>query len=164
MFDNVKEVIGSINNYEVFMMVLFYHDFIQLKNNDENVDNSIKCVKFIFDISTFTKNDFSLCKEMMLATKFHEKHSNSDVNYFIDVDLVILGESEETYNEYVENIRSEYSYLNDETFNKNRKKFLEKMLNREHIFHTIYFRDKYETNVRVNIINKINNINNMELK
>lgn len=29
MFDNVKEVIDEIDNYEVFMMALFYHDFIQ---------------------------------------------------------------------------------------------------------------------------------------
>lgn len=121
-------------------------------------------MKYIFDISTFTKNDFSLCKELILATKFHKKHSNSDVNYFIDVDLAILVESEDIYNEYVKNIRSEYSYLDDETFNNNRKEFLEEMLNREHIYHTTYFRDKYETDARKNITNEINNINNMELK
>src|SRR5204862_5358395 len=49
------------------------------------------------------------CKAQILATKQHLENSESDINLFTDADLSVLAQNWETYSEYYQNIRKEYS-------------------------------------------------------
>lgn len=69
-----------------------------------------------------------ICKSQIIATKKHIVNSNSDTNFFIDVDLSILGQPENIYKDYSKNVRLEYLYYPSLIFNKGRTKVLNSIL------------------------------------
>lgn len=77
----------------------------------------------------------------------------------IDVDLSILGKQKEVYDIYEKNIRKEYSYVKDDVFNFHRQKILDNFLNRDRIYLTDFFYDKYEKQAMINLKNAIENLN-----
>ena len=76
-----------------------------------------------------------------------------------DIDLSILGKSEERYDRYAKAIPEEFGLAGDYGFNKVRALFLEnKLLAKPMIFHTPYFIEKYEDKARENIAREIRSL------
>ena len=91
---------------------------------------------------------------MELREEIVEK--NKDFQYILDMDLEILGESnEKTYNWYRKGVRKEYSIYPNMLYNPGRKKVLEMFLSKEKIYLTKEFEIK-EKNARKNLQNEIN--------
>ncbi|KAK6642719.1 hypothetical protein RUM43_004221 [Polyplax serrata] len=78
-------------------------------------------------------------------------YGDSDLHYYLDLDMRILGSSENKYAQYIKNIHCEYSFLDETQYKKLRKKVLQSFLLIPNIFATKYFRDKYEAQARKNI-------------
>lgn len=68
-----------------------------------------------------------------------------------DIDLAILGQDWPRYDRYRRQIREEYSHLEDGQFGLGRSRFMRKLLNREPIYLSVCFREKYEFKARNNI-------------
>jgi predicted metal-dependent HD superfamily phosphohydrolase len=102
---------------------------------------------------TVGKSIVSSIVKMIEATSGHLVYDKLDLatQYFLDIDLSILGADEKTYQEYAENIRKEYSFVEKSVYVENRKKILEKFLARRNIYSTEHFRNKYESKARSNI-------------
>lgn len=101
------------------------------------------------------ENTLELCKEQILATKSHNKSIDTDTNYFTDADLSILGQPWETYSVYYNNVRKEYSIYPDFVYNPARKKVLKHFLTKTTIFKTEFFRDKFESQAKLNLQREI---------
>ncbi len=71
---------------------------------------------------------------------------------FLDADLSILSSSKKRYKEYTQNVRKEYAFYDDTTYFLGRKKVLEIFLDKERIYESRYFYDKYDRQARVNIL------------
>ena len=76
-------------------------------------------------------------------------------NFLLDADLAILGKDWETYENYIKQIRKEYSIYPDFLYNLGRKKILIHFLEFEEIFKTEHFKAKYEKIARENIQKEI---------
>ena len=93
-----------------------------------------------------------LIEQFILSTKKHfPLIENSDLHYFLDFDLAILGTEQTVYIDYAEKIRKEYKWIPSFLYNKNRKKVLQHFLEREPIYFTETFRNKFEITARENM-------------
>jgi len=93
-------------------------------------------------------------------TKKHCPIENSfDEKIFLDSDLLILGEDENKYNEYMLSIRKEYEWVDDYRYNTNRIGILKEFLKKNTIYLTCEFRDLYESQARKNIQSEIDLLN-----
>jgi len=79
----------------------------------------------------------------------------ADRRYVKDIDFAILGQPEERYKEYAEQIREEYSFAAKPIYNAARREFLEKLLARDALFVTETFAQRYEVQARKNITAEI---------
>jgi len=88
-----------------------------------------------------------------LATKHIEGRipKNIDEKFVVDIDLSILGQLQERFDEYEKNIKKEYSQIPEEKFKGGRKIILKKFLDRQNIYFTDFFRKKYELQARENL-------------
>lgn len=86
----------------------------------------------------------------VLATKTHES-SEPDGALVIDVDLSILGESPATFARFERDIRREYAWVEASAYAAGRAAVLRRFLEREHIYATPLFRERYEVRARENI-------------
>ena len=96
--------------------------------------------------------------DLILSTKGHVPNSNPDSSYMIDIDLSIFGKSWERFFEYEKGINQEATFHEKyslERYNKNRLFVLESFLNRERIYLTDHFRNKYEVKAKKNLEKEI---------
>ena len=93
--------------------------------------------------------------QLKLIIESTQKHkpilAASDNQYFLDMDLSILGVSPRFYSGYVRKIRQEYSILPHRKFDEGRKAFLIEFLNRPRIFFTDLYFNQFEEQARENM-------------
>lgn len=81
---------------------------------------------------------------------------NSDVTaLFLDLDLSILGGTEEEYDAYAREIRQEYCQYSWEDYCNGRSDVMKGFLRRERLYFTTHFYNKYESVARNNIQREI---------
>ncbi|XLQ20530.1 MAG: hypothetical protein ACKUBY_01980 [Candidatus Moraniibacteriota bacterium] len=77
---------------------------------------------------------------------------STDTMTGLDIDLLILGQPVDIFDEYESNIRKEYAWVEELAFREGRSKILADFLNnRSSIFLTDYFKDRYENQARLNL-------------
>jgi predicted metal-dependent HD superfamily phosphohydrolase len=147
----LAEVQIHLSDWDTVIFSIVYHDVVYhvLKKNNE--EKSAALANRRLNEIGYPKEKIDLCIEMILATKRHSLHNNPDINFFTDADLAILGAVEATYQEYVRNVRKEYSIYPDLIYNPGRKNVLNYFLGMEKIFKTETFFLKYEKQARINL-------------
>ncbi|WP_444995220.1 HD domain-containing protein [Aliikangiella sp. IMCC44359] len=137
----------------------WFHDIIYQPGSSHNEEKSAALAKKIMCTLNIPQNEINQTIHMILATKAHHSNSNDQaLLLFLDTDMSILGANKDNYQKYIKAIRIEHQHIPDLIFYPARKRFLNKTLERENIFLTQYFRDKYEDNARGNIKLELKNI------
>jgi len=77
--------------------------------------------------------------------------SINDQALFLDIDLAILGQSSAIYTGYEKSIRSEYQHVPLFLYKLARKRLLKQFLRQPNIYYSDYFKEKFESQARVNI-------------
>lgn len=149
------EIKDEINNWDVTLFTLFYHDVVYNSLKSDNEEKSAALAEKRMKQLSVSDDKIELCKQQILATKSHLKSSDSDTNFFTDADLSILGQSWEIYSAYYKNVRKEYAIYPDFIYNPGRKKVLNHFLLMESIFKTTFFRDKFEAQAKHNLQKEI---------
>ena len=90
---------------------------------------------------------------MILATQRHEisGEAGDSLPLFLDIDLSILGASRERFAEYDAGIRREYSSIADTVYRPERRRVLQRFLDRPALYFTSAFRERYEAQARANL-------------
>jgi predicted metal-dependent HD superfamily phosphohydrolase len=92
---------------------------------------------------------------MVLATAGHgapPPSGDADLLSFLDCDLAILGAAPDGYDRYAAGVEAEYTaFLPVELYRAGRKRFLERMVAQEHLFHTPFFRARLGDAARANL-------------
>ena len=125
---------------------LWYHDAM----DDEN-QSAAYAVQVTIEIGL--PEAFSQAvADLILATKHtSEVPIKPDGRLIADIDLMILGQPEDVFDDYEERIREEYSWVPERTFRNARAAILRPMLDRPFIYATSYFRSRYEAQARRNV-------------
>lgn len=77
--------------------------------------------------------------------------TDTTTKVLMDIDMSILGQPNHVYLNYAKNIRKEYSWVPLGTYIQERSKILKGWQELPEIYHTEYFRKRYEASARANI-------------
>lgn len=88
---------------------------------------------------------------LIMATLHTHNSTAEDDQLIVDIDLTILGASDQVYDVFEENVRKEYKWVPWLIYRKKRKAILEGFLNRERIYNTDFFYKKLEQQARENM-------------
>lgn len=136
-------------------LAIWFHDLIyapRAKDNEEkSAEEWLTVTENIRDKNGLIEDVYNL----ILITKHNKKPQNLEEKIIIDIDLSILGAEEAVYNSYSSSIRKEYEFIELNEYRKARRNVLDVFLQRDFIFYTDYFKNKYEANAICNIKNEI---------
>ncbi|MDA2922988.1 N-methyl-D-aspartate receptor NMDAR2C subunit [Patescibacteria group bacterium AH-259-L07] len=148
-FDLVRDIATNPNAIE---MAIWYHDVIYNTRRTDNEEKSAAIAQRVVKSARLPKSFGKRVAELIIATKHDILPEHTDKQILVDVDLSILGQSEETFDEYEQQIRKEYDRVVPETvFNEKRSSILKSFLKRPSIYLTSFFREKYEAQAQQNI-------------
>lgn len=147
-FGNVERLVESP---DAIRMAIWWHDVVY---DARARDNEERSANLAYDICiSGGLKDAAKVKNLVLSTKEH-KLGDLDAMILSDCDYSILGQPEEIFDRYNENINLEFSWLKTSpeswsNYVAKRKEFLESL--KSGVFLTPFFIEKYESQARLNI-------------
>jgi predicted metal-dependent HD superfamily phosphohydrolase len=148
LLDDVSNCI--VNNFNV-ETAIWFHDVIYNPQQNDNEEMSAKYAKLFFQTINMNTNAIKEIDNLIMLTKHPSNPITIDEKYLTDIDLSILGANEELYDLYESDIRKEYEFVPYIFFKQGRMKLLRTFAEVANIYHTDYFREKYEAQARRNI-------------
>lgn len=158
---HINYLLESLKNYELMdfetvYLAAWFHDVIyEPKRNDNEIQSANlalnQLAKFNLPVDKIRK-----IERIILATQKHcSENLDNDGKLFLDLDLSILGADENTYRNYSQAIRQEYSHVPDILYSHGRRKVLESFLKLGEIYFTESLRERFENQARLNLANEI---------
>jgi len=151
MLDHLESCQDLVHDWDSVLFALFYHDYIYKVSNKDNEERSAEEASKKLFLLQLSPSRISFVKELVVATKSHQHNTNNDINLFTDADLSILGSDRNSYDQYVKQIRKEYSIYPDLLYKPGRRKVLNHFIEMPSIFKTDFFRQKLEKSARENL-------------
>ncbi len=158
LLGQLSAVKDRIEDWDVMLFCLFYHDIIYKASRNDNEEQSAEVAQKRLAALSFPPAKTSRCVAQILSTKGHAESDDPDTNYFTDADLSILGQSWDAYSIYCQQVRKEYAIYPDMMYKPGRKKVLKYFLQMERIYKTAYFFERFEMQARENLTTEFNTI------
>jgi predicted metal-dependent HD superfamily phosphohydrolase len=146
--DGAKNFIESPEQVEV---ALWYHDSVYNTREKDSEEKSAQLAQQKLNKAGVKPRFIDGVTALIIATKYQASPQTSDGKHLVDIDLSILGKVEKEFDEYEEDIRTEYFWVPEEQFKQGRSAILQGFLDREAIYSTALFRQKYEIQARRNL-------------
>ncbi|XP_023288529.1 uncharacterized protein LOC105696018 [Orussus abietinus] len=156
-----REIKSNLKNPGAFLLALFFQNF---DYNPRALDGENKNVErfeaFADEAGVPADNETRTDTCALLgaaATHSTDAHKvggafgEEDAHYLLDLDMAVLGAAPDTYDEYRERIRREYSFLSEPMYTALRLKVLQNFVQIPNIFATKEFRERFEEQARENI-------------
>ena len=89
--------------------------------------------------------------DLILATVHDAQPVRREAQLVVDIDLAILGASEERFDEYEAEIRREYAWVPEELFRRERAELLRALLERLVLYNLDVFVLRFEQRARANL-------------
>jgi predicted metal-dependent HD superfamily phosphohydrolase len=140
----------QFNHWPTVVLAIAWHDVVYNVLKQNNEEKSAEFAVARLKQTTFPADQIERCQQLILATKKHEP-VDEETNLFTDADLSVLGADAETYQQYTQQIRKEYSIYPNLVYNPGRKKVLQHFLSMPRIYKTDVFYGRYEKQARVNL-------------
>ena len=151
LINELNIVKDDIRDWDAVMFAVYYHDIVYNGVSSDNEQKSSILAAHRLQQIKFPGERISLVKYHIISTDGHSIAENDDTNLFTDADLSILGQDWETYLNYAQNIRKEFTGYPDAIFNQGRIHVLEHFLKMKHIYKTEHFFVRYEKQARKNL-------------
>lgn len=132
-------------------LAIWFHDVVY---DVRRSDNELRSAEFATNLFGRLDGDtatIARVHELILATTHRDPPMTNDARLIVDIDLSILASQPERYEQYCRQIRDEYSFATDEQFAAGRSKFLDMMLAKPAIYHTVEFAACSEESARRNM-------------
>ncbi len=149
--DELEQVRHLATNPDAVELALWYHDAIYDTKTKDNEERSAMLAVEVARNALLSDNLGQLIANLITATKHTAAPTDPDVQLLVDIDLSILGQSENKFDEYERQVRKEYQWVPEDQFVAGRSAILKSFLGRPNIYSTQFFRNKYETQARANI-------------
>src|SRR5258706_1585186 len=165
-FSHVKALLKLFESFDnkipdpkAIKFSIWFHDVIYDNRKSDNEAESARLAsEMLYKLNVNTET-IELVKDLILATKDHSgKNLSYEAKLFLDMDLAILGMSEEIYKEYSQAIRQEYAWVSESMYRRGRKKVLKSFVERERIYFTDEMKAQYEEQARKNINSEIKSL------
>lgn len=153
MLNELEDVKDLVENPNIITAAIWFHDIFYDKNgnNEERSANyAAQTLKRAGIDDEFTTE----VKDLILATKHTSPPESLNEQVLVDLDFAILGMPEEIFGQYEEGVTFEYLDhfgYSPKAFYNGRAGVLRGFKDREHLYSTRYFRDKYEKQAKMNL-------------
>jgi len=137
---------GAIGYNDHDVLAILFHDFIYVPGMSDNEERSAMAASDLLKT-----DDTHFITKAIMSTKLHTGTGNHRIDTIIDLDMSIMGGSNDMYNLYSLAIRWEHRKISEVNWRKGRVAFLESILSMERIFATEYFSKKLDFRARSNI-------------
>lgn len=140
----------------VLNLATWFHDFIYDPHARDNEIHSAIAARECLLALDVPHQQIDRVEQLILATQGHcVDPSDRDLCIFLDADLAILGADAQTYRNYAQAIRREYSWVADEDYRSGRSRVLTDFLQRDRLYHTELLFNELETAARANLDREI---------
>jgi predicted metal-dependent HD superfamily phosphohydrolase len=140
------------HQFPTIQLAAWLHDSVYDTHREDNEECSAAYAEELFTHLGIPQQTIRAVSQMILSTKTHRANANeSDCHILLDADLAILGAPPGAYAHYAQAIRQEYSWVKEEHYRAERKRLLEGLLLREHIYWTPLMRKTLEERARDNM-------------
>ena len=130
---------------------LWFHDAIYDTRSADNEERSARWAQEALRDAGAPEEVAVRVSDLVLATRHKVIPSGTDAGLLIDVDLSILGRAPEEFEKYERQIRQEYEWVPAPAYRQARANILQGFLEREFIYQTEFFRERYESQARENL-------------
>jgi predicted metal-dependent HD superfamily phosphohydrolase len=136
---------------DLIAIAIYYHDCIYDPKKDNNEEMS--AIRAFIDLTAlgFTTSHAQYIYDLIMLTRHKDTCNFLSGQVLMDIDMAILGKNPVTFIVYEQSIGQEYLFLPRDEYRSGRIKFLQSLIDKEFIYQTEYFRDKYEKTARENI-------------
>ncbi|MHB1163345.1 MAG: HD domain-containing protein [Minisyncoccota bacterium] len=149
--DEFEQVRYLTTNPDAVELALWYHDVIYDTKAKDCEERSAMLAVEMVRRALLPDNLGQSIINLITATKHTAAPTDTDVQLLVDIDLSILGQSKNKFDEYERQIRKEYEWVPKDVFVAGRSAILKSFINRPTIYSTQFFRHKYETQAQRNI-------------
>jgi predicted metal-dependent HD superfamily phosphohydrolase len=143
--------------YEI-ELALWFHDAVYDVRGSDNEERSASWAQAAVLAAGLDTTVGDRVRDLILATRHDGSPPAGDAALLVDVDLAILGSPAERFDEYEQQVRQEYSWVPGFVFKRKRAEILEGFLRRPALYHTEYFRSRYEAAARANLTRSIHQL------
>ena len=128
-------------------LAIWYHDAVYQPLASDNEEQSAKLAMVGLRDESFARR----VERLILATKHAAVPTDPDARLLVDVDLAILGQPWDRFEEYEKQIRVEFAEVPDPVFKPKRAQVLRSFLERPALYSIPEFRDRLEEKARRNL-------------
>jgi len=153
LIKNAEVFKDSLNDYNSVRFAIWFHDSVYSPMGSNNEELSADFAQKHLSRLLVPEEIIQRVVYLIKATSNHmdQQNSDQDTAYFLDFDLATLGGTNESYQEYRNQIRKEYQMIPDIIYKPGRKKILQRFLDSDRIYQTTEFFALYEKQARLNI-------------
>lgn len=142
---------GLARDARAVEMAIWYHDAVYRPRSQKNEEESAALAGEVAGQAGLPRAFASAVKELILATSHEVALEDPDAQLLTDIDLSILGQDENRFEEYEKQIRREYRWVPGPIYRSKRFAILKGFLERPSIYATPFFRKRYEARARKNL-------------
>lgn len=153
LIDENIEFLGSV------VLAIVFHDAVYNPRRTDNEYRSVALMRRLCPAKLVEPFWVERAETLIMATAASHAlpvghAAESDIGYFLDLDLAILGAGEQRYAEYVRQIRQEYAFVSPQQWREARGQFVKKSLSRaksELLFSTAWGQHNFNTAAERNL-------------
>ena len=150
----VNEAMGAWSravHLEEVRFALLFHDAVYDPRRQDNEARSADWALRVMDELGRPEDEKARVRGMILATTHSGMPRTTDEALVADIDLSILGADEATFDAYDRAVRAEYEWVPEEIYRRERAAILQSFLDRERLYHTALYRQRFEAAARANL-------------
>lgn len=141
---------SSLQDPVAIELAIWFHDVIyEPKSTQNELDSAELFLQLMQDILSSVQ-----CMKIyhwILATQKHLPTADTDLQYLLDIDLAILGQSPARFSQYDHQIRQEYAWVHQHTYQQKRAEVLKGMMAHGVIYQTAFFQQHFQTQAEQNL-------------
>ena len=153
-FDQVNGLAREPRQME---LAIWFHDVVYDTRAKDNEERSALAAEAFLEGMEIAERVGALIR----ATQHTTSLDDPEAVLLCDIDLSILGRDSATYDRYAQHVRREYQWVLLPDFIAGRCKVLQSFLERDQIFRTMHFRERYEAQARLNLQRELDRLPDM---
>lgn len=136
---------------ETVELAIWYHDAVYDPKSHDSEEQSAALAARHLSMAGLDKQVCDRVAQLVLATKHLETPDTTDAILLVDTDLSILAAPSPRFEEYEQQIRSEYGWVPDSVYRRERSRILHTFLDRPRLYASNHFFEQLECKARENI-------------
>ncbi len=153
------EAVGLAQRPGEVAIGLWYHDAIYDTRRSDNEAVSGRWAARVVREAGGSAEVAERVERLILATRHAQPPAPGDAALVVDIDLAILGASDERFEEYETQIHREYQWVPELVFRPTRARILQGFLERDRIYSTAPFAARFEARARSNLLRALARLN-----